>query len=176
MSDAQLRNLLIHVGLVAANIVVIALAAALTAGTLPGFRDGEALAPARAELTALLVLVGPIITQAIAASRTRLGSEGLAAEVDVYRERGYHRDDLTVVPRVRVTAPTGDAPAAPPAPTVALTGVDVQRVADELERRQRRTPAPTGGVTVAPAGQVRTARRQHAEQPKPAAPTDGGQA
>jgi hypothetical protein len=62
LTPARLQNLLIYVLTAMANILAIALAAALAAGTMPGFRDGEMLAPAKTEMAALLAFVIPILS------------------------------------------------------------------------------------------------------------------
>lgn len=99
---AQWRNLLIFVAVAVANIVVIAVAAALGGDTMPGFREGEPLRPGKDQAIGLLALLAPIISGWIVQNRPRFGSEGLAAEVDARRREGYARDDLTVIPKADV--------------------------------------------------------------------------
>jgi hypothetical protein len=99
VSNDQLKNLLIYIGVALANMVAIGVAAALAAGTMPGFRDGELLAPAKTEAVGLLALLAPILSTWLASNRPRFGSEGIAAKVNSLREQGYHRDDLTVRPK-----------------------------------------------------------------------------
>lgn len=108
MSTAQLKNLAIFCGVVVVNIIVISVAAALGADTMPGFREGELFRPGRESAIGLLAIVAPIISGWIVQNRPRIGSERLAAIVDDYRERGYHKSDLTVVPK---EALTGEPPA-----------------------------------------------------------------
>lgn len=107
-SAAQWRNLLVFVAVIAANIVVISVAAALGADTMPGFRDGEFLRPGRETAIGLLALLAPIISGWIVQNRPSFGSEGLAAEVNDLREQGYSRADLTVVPKATAEPPVVD--------------------------------------------------------------------
>jgi hypothetical protein len=144
MSDLKLQNLLIYLGVGLLNALAIATAAALAAGTMPGFRDGEFLRPSEDVVVGLLALLVPVLTTWLASNRPRFGSEQLAAEVGAYRDLGYHRADLTVLPKGgRAPDPTRATDHAFP---VVLTGDQVQQmtqgVADELEARMRRTKAP----------------------------------
>jgi hypothetical protein len=139
LTPARLQNLLIYVLTAMANILAIALAAALAAGTMPGFRDGEMLAPAKTEMAALLAFVIPILSGLVAANRPSLGGEGLAAQASVLRQKGYHRDDMVVLsPDDAVAAIAGDGQAG-----AAFTPVQVQQLTDELiRRRDQQPPAP----------------------------------
>jgi hypothetical protein len=104
---------------------------------MPGFRDGELLAPAKNEAVGLLALLAPILSTWLVSNRPRFGSEHLAAEVGAYKEMGYHRDDLTVRPK------GGSEPSVAPGAgsLVVLTPDQVKQVADELEQRMRATAA-----------------------------------
>lgn len=97
--DPKLNNLLIYLIVGVLNVCAIAVGAGLASGTLPGFRPGEGFAPAGPALTALLAVVVPTLSTWMAANRPRLGSEGLAADVSALKARGYHRKDMTVVPK-----------------------------------------------------------------------------
>lgn len=104
MTDAQLRNLLTYLAVALLNILAIAVAAALAGGTMPGFREGEFLRPSEDAAVGLLALCVPLLTTWLAAHRPRLGSEGIAADVGAYKALGFHRADLTVVPKAGRTA------------------------------------------------------------------------
>jgi hypothetical protein len=104
--NAQLKNLLVFIAVVACNILVISVASALGADTMPGFREGEFLRPGREPALGLLAILAPIIGGWIMQNRPRFGSEGLAAQTDAYRELGYHRSQLEVVPKRGVEPPT----------------------------------------------------------------------
>lgn len=111
MTPAQLKNLMIFVAVVALNMAAIAVAAALAANTMPGFRDDEFFAPARTEAIGLLALVIPILGGWITQNRPRFGSEKLASEVNSLRDRGYSRHDLQVVPKPGVVPDRPTTPA-----------------------------------------------------------------
>lgn len=99
MTVDQAKNLLIYAGIWIAIALAGALGLAIGNGAVPGFSDGQILAPARTEIAsalALLVSGGGIW---LAANRPRFGSEALAATVSAYKMLGYHRDDLTVQPK-----------------------------------------------------------------------------
>ena len=81
MTPAQIRNLLIHTGLALASMLAIAVGAALAGGTMPGFREGEFFAPAAPTFVALIALLTPILTSAVAATRPKLGQEETSALV-----------------------------------------------------------------------------------------------
>jgi hypothetical protein len=49
--------------------------------------------------TFVTALFGALATAAGSATRPRTGSEPIAQKVNALREMGYHRDDLTVVPK-----------------------------------------------------------------------------
>jgi hypothetical protein len=97
MNTAMLRNLLIYAGVAVVNALAIALAAALAAGSLPGFREGEFLAPATASIIALMAILTPILTAWLASNRPRFGSEGLADDANQLRAMGISRADMEVV-------------------------------------------------------------------------------
>jgi hypothetical protein len=137
VSNDQLKNLLIYVGVALANMIAIGVAAALAAGTMPGFRDGELLAPAKTEAVGLLALLAPILSTWLASNRPRYGSEHLAADIGAYKDMGYHRDDLKVVLKKDAVPDPGAMGGSP----VVLTPDQVKQVADELEARMRATPA-----------------------------------
>lgn len=126
MTDRQIRNLLVYCGIAVADMLVVAIAAALAAGAMPGFREGELMAPAAPILAAVLAVLTPILTTALASTRPRFGSEELAHDVDQARAAGVSRKRLTV------RAKRGGEP---------MTEAQTQQVADELERRMRTTPA-----------------------------------
>jgi hypothetical protein len=99
VTTAQLRNLLVFCCVVLAQVVVISVAAALAADTMPGFREGDFLRPGRETLIGLLALLTPIVAGWVMQNRPRWGSEELAQRVNELRDQGYHRADLTVVPK-----------------------------------------------------------------------------
>lgn len=72
-------------------------------------------------------LFGTLATAVATSQLTRVGSEGLAQDVDVLRAAGYHRADM------RVTVPNE------PLPPIQLT-----QVVDEIERRIRAMSPPGG--------------------------------
>jgi hypothetical protein len=146
VSNDQLKNLLIYIGVALANMVAIGVAAALAAGTMPGFRDGELLAPAKTEAVGLLAVVAPILSTWLASNRPRFGSEHLAAEVGAYKEMGYHRDDLTIRPKGGSVPDPGATDGSP----VVLTPGQIKQVADELEARMRATPAESDPLISTP--------------------------
>lgn len=133
MTTAQLNNLLIFVGVALLNMLVIASAAALAAGTMPGFREGEFLRPAASTAVALLAFLAPILSSWISANRPRLGSEGLAQQVNDLRAEGVSRSQMVVVSR--------DDAALPLPVAGRLTAEQLAQVANELERRMREQQA-----------------------------------
>lgn len=116
MTDLQLRNLFVYCAIAAADMVAIALAAALATGSVVGFREGEFMAPAAPTLATVLAVLVPILSTALAASRPRWGSEEIAHDVDVARKAGVSQRRLTVKPKG-------------PAPTPVLSDEDVDRIA-----------------------------------------------
>jgi hypothetical protein len=135
LTQDRVNNLLIYSLVALANILAIALSAALATGAMPGFRDGEFLAPAKAEMAGLLGILVPILSAWVAANRPSFGGEGLAAQAGVYRQEGYHRDEMVVLPRDRV--PAAAAVAGADRFEYELTGIQLQQVANELERRMK---------------------------------------
>lgn len=151
MTVAQFRNLSIYAGIWIAIALAGALGLAIGNGAVPGFSDGQILAPARTEIAsalALLVSGGGIW---LAANRPRFGSEMLAATVSAYKALGYHRDDLAVMPKV--DNPTAVALAA----IATMSADDLGAVRDAALARHQAlgaTPAPPSE----PSGYSRTVR------------------
>lgn len=121
MTDLAFRNLLMYVLLWVANVLAICAAAALAAGTMPGFQEGQFFAPASSVVLGSLMLAVPTLTGWLAANRPRIGSEQLAADVDKQRKAGRSRRALKVTPKV----------VEEPVPPELVT-----KLADELEKRR----------------------------------------
>lgn len=97
MKQSSVNNFLIYCGLAVAQILALAVAAALAAGAMPGFREGEFFAPAADLLATLMTVITPILATAVAASRARLGSETIARQVEDLREQGVPRSQMVVL-------------------------------------------------------------------------------
>lgn len=103
MTYAQLQNRLTY-GLIAIAVAVGGIfGTAIGAGLVYGFRDGEPMAPVRIEVASAIALMVAAGGQWVSANRPRDGSEGLAADVGALHAAGYHRKDLTVVPKPGAT-------------------------------------------------------------------------
>jgi hypothetical protein len=141
VTEAQFRNLLIYAGVALLNMLAIAVAAALAGGTMPGFRANEFFEPAKGELVALLTLAAPILSTWLASNRPRFGSEQLAAEVGVFKDLGFHRDDLTVLPKGgRVPDPAIAPDSTAPAVAPRLSDEDIDRLARRGLELMRQVP------------------------------------
>ncbi len=97
MNDLEVRNVVVYGMLTILAVTLTLLSYAIGAGTLPGFREGEALAGASGAVVTLLAGLLTPLTMYLAANRPRLGSARLAADVDRKRERGVSRTEMTVV-------------------------------------------------------------------------------
>jgi hypothetical protein len=142
ITPARLQNLLIYVLTAMANILAIALAAALAAGTMPGFRDGEMLAPAKVEMAALLAFMIPILSGFVSANRPSYGGEGLAAQANVLHQQGVHRDDMVVLAPDDAVAAIARNGAA----SVAFTPEQVDQVAARLLELHAEHEAPADRI------------------------------
>lgn len=108
---AQWLNLGTFCTVVLVQVIVLSLAAALASDTMTGFREGELFRPGRDTAIGLLTLLTPIIGGWVIQNRPRFGSEALAAQVNDLRADGYHRDQLTVVPKDGAQPTTSQADA-----------------------------------------------------------------
>lgn len=125
MTDLTARNVLLYVGSVLAGATAASLAA--LAVQLTGV-DPINWRPV------IVAALGPIVTGLLATQLTRVGSEGIAAQVDSLKAAGTPKRDMVVVHQDDAAALVADA----------LTPTQVQQVADELERRMRDAPADGG--------------------------------
>jgi hypothetical protein len=135
--SAQMKNLLVYCGVAVANMLAIATAAALAAGTLPGFREAEFLAPAVPSLVALVALLAPIPTAWLASNRPRIGSEGLSEQVNALKAQGVPKDRMVVLSEAEAASVLATPSSARP-----FTPEQLRQVLDGLETRMRSTPAP----------------------------------
>lgn len=149
------RNLAIY-GLLGLILVVAQWAnSAIASGEVDWFAAYPA-AQYKGLALAILGYVIPVLTLGAAAYRTRIGSEGVAAQVNDLREQGVHRDEMVVLPK-------DDAV---PVVAGALTDAQIDQlvaalhgpVVNALEVRMQTTPAdslvskpPTWLDTSAPA-------------------------
>jgi hypothetical protein len=126
--DLTLRNLGVYCIVALANMLAVVVSAGLIAGTVPGFRVGEFLAPATGLMVALLAIVVPILTAWLAANRPRLGSEHLAAQVSELGAEGVPKRDMIVVPRDDEAPPnTAELLAAIAVPLAAALRAEMER-------------------------------------------------
>lgn len=128
MTELQFRNVLVYVLLWVLVALAGPLGTTIGTGAVPGFGDGEPLAPARGEVAGALALLMTAGGMYLAANRPRVGSEQIAADVDAARKSGVSRRALTVQTKGAVR------------PGV-LTASQVQQVADELESRMKQESA-----------------------------------
>jgi hypothetical protein len=95
--DATTRNMLAYLVIGTAWTVCVALGVSIANGEVPWLQD-----PGRTWLKSILIAVLAFLAPAFGllatAYRSRVGSEPLAAQVDRLRERGFSRQDMTVVP------------------------------------------------------------------------------
>jgi hypothetical protein len=135
ITPARLQNLLIYCGVALLDMLAIAVSAALAAGTMPGFREGEFFHPTQNALTGLLIIMTPILSTWLAAHQPSWGGEGLAAQASVISaQQGIHRDEMVVLSPDQAVAAVAGAPAAPDE----IADLVVARI----EARLRATPAP----------------------------------
>lgn len=134
MTPARVQNLLVYCGVGLLNILGLSTAAAMAAGSMPGFRDGEFFRPSQPEAIALLTIVLPIFSTWLAAHQPSWGGEGLAAQANVYRDQGVHRDDMVVLPR-------DQAALAVASPSIQLDPGMVQQMVAAVKAEMVRDPA-----------------------------------
>lgn len=97
MSNDELVNRLVYVLALLAKILLAAVVAGIYAGSMPGFRAGDALAPYGDGIAAALAIAGLALASWIEANRPRFGSEKLARQVNELQKDGVRRADMTVV-------------------------------------------------------------------------------
>lgn len=107
MSDSELlrlRNVLIYSAIACLNAAAVVAAALVAQGAVPALEAGGWAEPAKPILLAMLAVLVPSLASWLAANRPRLGSEAVAAQVDVLEKRGNRRRQMRVLP----TAPGAD--------------------------------------------------------------------
>lgn len=143
MTDQTLRNLGFYALIALVNMVAIATAAGLGAGTVPLFRDGEFMAPARGDLAALLAVGLPLLSTWLAANRPKYGHEAIASladEVGHVTARAALRDAA-----VAQAAGVGMAPFTDDQIAQLVVALHAP-VAADLEQRMKAAPAEPGSV------------------------------